>query len=528
MPFTKKIISGDGSAIGGDVINKINDRLDEVDSQLDTKANKTEIPTKVSQLENDSGFTTETYDDSAIKNQIKILDDKIDEVDSQLENNTNEISYVNNNLLNNKINVKFPPKVEFEGSILEGLKCDGTDQLEKFLRLCKYVRQNSNYLKGAVMYFPSGEYTFSKIPMYSYISIIGDGKRNTIFKPVEDSSATELFYINQAPVQYSTYANFTVDCVSENINQTCFNIYAQYLGTPSGGCWYCNFNNIEIKNFKNGFKFSLEEDSYDLANQFLNFNDVIIYRPNNLDSRCILGGGNQFTYTSCEFSCTNNGSIGTNIETSGHCNFIMLTCQNADYGIVITSGKVNIYNAWFENIKYSITDKSTTSVNTVIDIFGGTFSNAGYDGNDSGYIVKTESITTRINLYSPTIKGLCDKVYVDKWDTQNGIHLYGSISNNKKTSYKTKQFATLEETKRLFGFKTILINSGGIIKNIDENYENGDMVTIKCLGDVTIKTGGNINIDKDISLNISDTVTLVKSDLSGAWFIVSIFKHSMY
>ena len=39
MPFTKKIISGDGSTIGGDVINKINDRLDEVDSQLEQKTN---------------------------------------------------------------------------------------------------------------------------------------------------------------------------------------------------------------------------------------------------------------------------------------------------------------------------------------------------------------------------------------------------------------------------------------------------------------------------------------------------------
>ena len=34
----------------------------------------------------------------------------------------------------------------------------------------------------------------------------------------------------------------------------------------------------------------------------------------------------------------------------------MLTCQNADYGIVVDGGKINIYNAWFENVKYSITD----------------------------------------------------------------------------------------------------------------------------------------------------------------------------
>ena len=44
MPFTKKVISGDGSAIGGDVINKINDRLDEVDSQLEQKTNKDDLP----------------------------------------------------------------------------------------------------------------------------------------------------------------------------------------------------------------------------------------------------------------------------------------------------------------------------------------------------------------------------------------------------------------------------------------------------------------------------------------------------
>ena len=43
----------------------------------------------------------------------KDIDDRLDEIDSQLENNTSEISYVNNNLLNNKINVKFPPIVEF-------------------------------------------------------------------------------------------------------------------------------------------------------------------------------------------------------------------------------------------------------------------------------------------------------------------------------------------------------------------------------------------------------------------------------
>ncbi len=52
MPFTKKIISGDGSTIGGDVINKINDRLDEVDSQLEQKVNKTDLDSKVWSMDN--------------------------------------------------------------------------------------------------------------------------------------------------------------------------------------------------------------------------------------------------------------------------------------------------------------------------------------------------------------------------------------------------------------------------------------------------------------------------------------------
>ena len=142
MPFAKKVISGDGSAIGGDVINKINDRLDEVDLQLDTKANKTEIPTKTSQLENDSGFTTETYDDSAIKNQIKILDDKIDEVDSQLEQSVkkNELLY----------NVKDFKSID---------------------EIVELIKENN----GGTLFFPKGEYIISKsIKLTSNMNIKGD------------------------------------------------------------------------------------------------------------------------------------------------------------------------------------------------------------------------------------------------------------------------------------------------------------------------------------------------------------------
>ena len=206
---------------------------------------------------------------------------------------TNDIKTINSQLdtieINYEFNVLSPPRVIFEGKVLEPLKIDiEEDQKEKYIRLCKYAKSLRSGESGITLYFPKGIYYFSSIPLYDSINIRGDGKRATYFKPLE-SNEEYFIYLADGVVQKSFNSDFMcygIGNVNKNINQGCISILSEFKnGLNSGGMWYTTFRNIEIKHFSTYcLNFNNSAVSTNLKNQFITFEDCEFFRLPNSDN----------------------------------------------------------------------------------------------------------------------------------------------------------------------------------------------------------------------------------------------------
>ena len=215
--------------------------------------------------------------------QVKLSND-IKTINSQMNNKANkdDIETINShlNIIENtyEFNVLSPPRVIFEGRVLEPLKIDiEEDQKEKYIRLCKYAKSLRSGESGITLYFPKGIYYFSSIPLYDSINIRGDGKRATYFKPLE-SNEEYFIYLADGVVQKTFYSDFMcygIGNVNKNINQGCISIISEFKnGLNSGGMWYTTFRNIEIKHFSTYcLNFNNSAVDTNLKNQFITFED---------------------------------------------------------------------------------------------------------------------------------------------------------------------------------------------------------------------------------------------------------------
>jgi hypothetical protein len=429
------------------------------------------------------------------------------------------------------INVKRIPKgLTYNGSSLESIKADGTDETTRLKNIIAYYRQYYNY-EGFTLKFPAGHYYFTEFPLYNEVGIKGAGKRATVFHPVRNDTIDHFFYIASSPVGWASYEDFAVYGLStasqnpiQNPIQSCFRLEAQYFGTNTGGMWNCSFRRIFIKGFaKAGFEWIKNETAQgDMANQFINFEEVEVYRINTTSSYCVLGGGNQYTYTQCEFD--NEGStqgIGTNIDTGGVCTFNLLTSQNAEFAINFSGGVMNLFNPWFENNGKGIT---SNDIDGVVNVYGGNFANTGHMSDSSGYIFKQVGLRSYINVYGAKFTGTFDTTYIEPFGTQAGVFLYNCKGITTFTSKKTAQVAN--STDNINNSKTVYINSGGVIQTLPKIGNIGELLTyIAYQGNVTIKTGGNIQIPSNIYLrNVGDAVTFVRTDLGQDFAVAGILR----
>ena len=488
---------------------KLTNDIETINSQMDTKVNKSDVETINSQM-----------DTKANKSDVETIKTQLDTIENNYE-----------------FNVLSPPRVIFEGRVLEPLKIDiEEDQKEKYIRLCKYAKSLRSGESGITLYFPKGIYYFSSIPLYDSINIRGDGKRATYFKPLE-SNEEYFIYLADGVVQKTFYSDFMcygIGNVNKNINQGCISILSEFKnGLNSGGMWYTTFRNIEIKHFSTYcLNFNNSAVSTNLKNQFITFEDCEFFRlPNSDNSRCLQGQGNQFSFKKCEFSSPSPSDNGTNIEITGnHMTFDTCTIQNADYGF-IGGGYITFINPWFENIGYSITDTTKTTLQYInFNIIGGNFANAGRMSDGTGYIAKNNKSNCFMTFTGSNIIGKVDTLYIELSNTTGGItfNKCTGINGMSRTSKNFTQVSSLTDIKVNLRYKpVILLNNGGEISKIQENYQSGEIVTIVCNGSATIKTGGNIQISKDIILENGDTVTIRRSDVKKTWIVVSVFKQSL-
>jgi hypothetical protein len=97
---------------------------------------------------------------------------------------------VNAKKINTIINVTDVPNLIFEGSLLDNLSTDGTDQITKYQRLARYLKS----VGGGVLKFPTGTFSFSQFPLYDMVSIEGNGQKKTYIKALS-SAFTNFTYL---------------------------------------------------------------------------------------------------------------------------------------------------------------------------------------------------------------------------------------------------------------------------------------------------------------------------------------------
>jgi hypothetical protein len=496
--------------------NTLNKALDDVDT--DIKAQKK----RVDDLIIGNPQPSEVVDS---RGGFPILRDRLEDLSSSLAQNTTNLTEI-------IINVKrIPNGTIYNGSPLASILGDGADETQKLKNIIAYYRQYYNY-EGFTLKFPAGHYYFTEFPLYNEVSIKGSGKRATIFHPIQNGSTGHFFYVASAPVGWASYEDFGVYGLSTatqnpilNPSQSCFKIEAQYFGTSTGGMWNCSFKRIFISGFaKAGFEWiSNPTEQGDMANQFINFEEVEVYRINTATSYCIKGGGNQFTYTQCEMDTAGSTQgVGTNIETYGVCTFNLLTTQNAEFAIVFNSGTLNLFNPWFENNGKGIT---SNDLEGIVNVYGGYFGNTGHMTDNTGYCIKQVGMKSFINVYGARFAGTFDKVYIEPFGTQGGVYLYNCKGvGSSYTSYKTMQIAN--STDYIANARTVYINSGGVIQTLPKLNPNEMLTYVAFEGNVTVKTGGNITLTSNIHLrNSGDAITFVRKDLGSDYTIVGLFKH---
>lgn len=455
-----------------------------------------------------------------LRDRLNNSDSRLNGVDGSLIQKAKKVDAV--------INVFDVPQVTFEGSTLQNLIGDGTNQYANYDRLARYLKS----IGGGTLYFPAGTFSFSKMPLYRAVSISGAGAKQTIFKALQ-SAETSFIYLNDICFDVS-YKDFTVQGISTaSINVGQNGIYVKAIDTSynAGGIWNSCFKRIVIQGFGGTQLYfeAVDINGHDLLNQFLYFEQVEAYRLNDTTSRCLVvkGEAGQFNFNSCNFDNPTLNGVGTNIElNAAMCNFTMLTSKNADYAINITGGVTNFTYPWFENVKYSVTQAAGTDGNCHVSVKGGNFSNAGYDAAGNGYVFYIGQTCT-CDIDAIFVKGNVENVY--KMHNLAGFVNIGRIFTPASTlpsiSFHTKQ-TDGTPTFDMGYARSIALNTGGIIKTLTSKLPVESTVTLVALqGNLTIQTGGNINIDKTTTLFTNGTITLKKIDLNSniTWSVESIY-----
>lgn len=493
----------------------------------------------------------ETYNNMVIgagESNAEIVDARLDnntgtryeKVGKRLDKISSEIDEIGKYISTLEINVLCPPNVLYNGKKLEPLTTDGTDQLEKYTRIINYIRENLKWVRGATVYFPSGDYYFSEFPLYSYINVRGNGKRNTILHALEQGeNATAFIYLKSSPVQMMEFRDLTIRGVENNIeelknpNQSGLSIVAGGSNSVNNntGCWRCTFKNLEITGFaKNQIESIVNVDYNTGANQFLRFEDIEAQKMSTVDSRAFYGGANQTIHIRCHYGANDANYIGTCVETNGSMVMEDVSIVGSEYGLVVNSGTISLVHPWFEHTAYAITNKGSGTITSL----GGHFANAA-NGGGTGYICKQINQDGSIAMYNPYVVGKIDR-YFDEGITSNSGILWSTINyrqfKSENVSKRTKQL-TIEEGVAPFlsNKQIILVNSDSVLSVIGNSYPSGCPLTFIALGKFTINPGGDISLRKAITLSTGDTITFIKKDLATnndvLWSIVSIFRQEI-
>lgn len=456
--------------------------------------------------------------------RVQNIDQRFAETNAQLSQVENLTFEVDENINNLHINVKFPPP----NSGLTACVGDGSDETEKIQAFLNYVAEN----KGGTLFFPKGNYGITNLKLKNRVSIKGSGIAITSFIALE-SSYLSLIEIGDAPIQQTNYSDFSISGKSLNNNQHGLDLTAieQTMPAYTGGVWYCNFENIHISGF-NGHQLRLvaENKRGDLANQFLNFKNILAFRNSNTNSRSLYIEGQlgQTKFINCEFDGRDHNDGTLNVEIKSITNgqdeiacleFDTCTFQEADLAVRLRyTFNVKFQNCWFENLNNAINvyDSGFCTVSC------SHFANAARTGSLFYLGVAGSMVVENSHALGTYVK------VVEGSDGHSGIRMInnygmGSTGESKYTG-TTRQLSAPQGVLTSYYCSHVLLSGTSTLTRIVSQIGLCEELTIISWQDnLKINKTGNIYFSGNtITLNQWDTITLRKWEHVGSVIFVVV------
>ena len=243
-----------------------------------------------------------------------------------------------------------------------GAKGDGvTDDTVSFQNAIDYASVNNKTICLLNKTYALTGFTFKaniSIISNEYATLQILASNNESFIKFDSGAITNLNYS-------SCLKNVFISCNSNNISQKIIDVTAMKSSNGGGGLWHFTFENVRIQTVSNnqiGIYFKADDTSQgvDVANQYINFKNVNIYKSS--DTSCclkIIGQIGQTKFDSCEINGINSSVGGWLIEfepLQGNDNAFMpitfdnCTFQSCDKGIYAKNAHVILNNCHIEGI----------------------------------------------------------------------------------------------------------------------------------------------------------------------------------
>ena len=452
----------------------------------------------------------------------------------------------------------------------------GNDYTVKFQSAIDFASLNAKTInppmKGSTVFIPNGSYKLTNIILKSGINVLGESLDNTLIYSPGGIENEYLFEIEEGPV-FLNISNLNL--VGNGTLKGCLNIEAKNSADSPfhGGLWNSRLSDINISNFKgHGIWLAGGGDGTEflLPNQFNVFENIRVTKASDFSYALYMTGQNgQISFINCTFDgFKNNGTYakGQNIRIqndkeyhSAVISFINCTCQDADYGFLISYAEnVTIDNCWFENLGVAITVKSNIAQGTndvlckSINIINNRFANAAGFGTlnapnniKAGNCISVDK--SLVNVYNNYVLVTTGGGYfnanssflVAANNVTGGVNI---ANNNFQEAILGKTFGIMQvidvdsNTINCYGNKLVFVNgTTEKISTIKSSINAGEMINIRANGSaITFKNNNNIfflsaDPNQELKLDNGENATFVKVDnVVGANYetyqLISIFK----
>ena len=408
------------------------------------------------------------------------------------------------------------------------------------------------------VYVPAGSYVLSSLQLAYGLRLVGAGRQNTTILSKTATGVANFVTIPIGPIQYLSIEGITfTGAAAGNPNQNGWYFQAQAsAGTPfNGGLWNSVFKDCTISGFdKHQIVLRGGGTGFLLPHQFIRFDGVETYRPNNSTSRALLMTGQvqHVSFVNCEFDGQTIGT-GTNIEISREFSnagayggstiggtavgdnapsansFFVCTSQSANLAIdVDRASSITWFGSYFEAV--------TNVINNHTSAYGQLLSGCYYTNcapTGSGGTLFTNGSVSTLQVMGGKITGSINRLVADTNSVGldvRAMSLNESVSSGDSSSPAmtigmTKQVSvisnaiTISDTSR-----TVIVNAdAAAIKNIKSLALPGESLYLKAHGGtINFDNTGNINLGSATTLTLAsgEVAQFVRFDLGGTWMLV--------